>query len=90
MQIAEMSLDEISVRLLDAFRSGKLPLDTKGPVLGFAAAMKRVRGPSPKQIEMARSMVRSIRYMDGTEPVELIDRGDNEKTRAPGEGLRGS
>ncbi len=81
LAVEKMDLEEVNVRLLDAFRRGDLSLDLKGPVLGFAAAMKRKKGPSPRQIEMARKLVREIRYQDGTEPAELIDRGDNEAGR---------
>jgi len=70
-----MTLDEINQRLLHAFRNGALSMDLKGPVLGFAAALKRGR-PSPKQIELAKKLVREMRYQDGQEPASLIDRGD--------------
>ncbi len=74
----EMDLEEVRVRLLDAFRSGRLSLDLKGVVLGFARAMKSKNGPSVKQIEIARKLLREIRYHDGAEPVDLIDYDDNE------------
>ena len=77
---SEMDLEEVRVRLLDALRNGRLSLDLKGVVLGFSAAMKRGK-PSVRQIEVARKLVREIRYHDGTEPEELIDRGDSEAGR---------
>jgi len=70
-----MTLEEINQRLLHAFRNGDLSMDLKGPVLGFAAALKRGQ-PSPKQIEVAKKLVREMRYQDGTEPASLIDSGD--------------
>ena len=72
----EMELEEVRVRLLDAFRNGRLSLDLKGVVLGFASAMKRKKGPSARQIEIARKLLREIKYHDGTEPVDLIDHDD--------------
>jgi hypothetical protein len=77
LSVDEMTLEEVKIRLLSAFRSGDLSIDLKGPVLGFAAAMKR-GNPSPKQIELARKLVRESRYLDGTEPVNLIDNEDQE------------
>ena len=78
LAVEEMDLEEVRLRLLDAFRNGRLSIDLKGVVLGFARAMKGKKGPSPRQIEIARKLVREIRYHDGSEPVDLIDRGDNE------------
>ena len=78
LAVEEMDLEEVRTRLLDAFRNGRLSIDLKGVVLGFARAMKGKKGPSPRQIEIARKLVREIRYHDGSEPVDLIDRGDNE------------
>ena len=72
-----MTLEEVRVRLLDALRNGRLTLDLKGVVLGFSAALKRGK-LSARQIEIARKMVREIKYHDGTEPTELIDQDDNE------------
>ena len=77
----EMTLEEVRVRLLDAFRNGRLALDLKGVVLGFARAMKRKKGPSARQVEIARKLLREIKSMDGTEPVELLDEDDNEAGR---------
>ena len=74
----KMTLEEVRVKLLDAFRNGRLSLDLKGVVLGFARAMKGKKGPSARQIEIARKLVREIRHHDGTEPVDLIDHDDNE------------
>ena len=76
-----MTLEEVRVRLLDAFRNGRLSLDLKGVVLGFARAMKRKKGPSARQVEIARKLLREIKSMDGTEPVELLDEDDNEAGR---------
>ena len=73
----KMDLEEVRIRLLDAFRNGRLSIDLKGVVLGFARAMKR-GNPSPRQIEIARKLVREIRYHDGSEPVDLIDRDDDD------------
>ena len=73
-----MTLEEVRVKLLDALRNGRLSLDLKGVVLGFASAMKRGK-PSTRQIEIARKLVREIKYHDGTEPVDLIDQDDNEE-----------
>jgi hypothetical protein len=77
-RVDEMDLEEISRRLLDAFRNGRLNMDLKGFVLGFAKSMKRhnPRCPSQKQISMARRLVGEIRQMDGTEPVSLLDTED--------------
>ena len=72
-----MDLEEVRVRLLDALRNGRLSLDLKGVVLGFASAMKRGK-PSARQIEIARKLVGEIRHHDGSEPTELIDQDDNE------------
>ncbi len=77
LAVDNMELEEVRTRLLDAFRNGRLSIDLKGVVLGFARAMKRKNGPSPRQIEVARKLVREIRYHDGSEPVDLIDRDDN-------------
>ena len=78
----EMELEEVRVRLLDAFRNGRLSLDLKGVVLGFASAMKRKKGPSVKQIEIARKLLREIKHHDGTEPVDLIDYDDKGQEQA--------
>ena len=67
------------IRRLDAVRNGRLRRDVKGVVLGFASAMKRKKGPSVKQIEIARKLLREIKHHDGTEPVDLIDYDDNEE-----------
>ena len=75
---SEMDLEEVRIKLLDALRNGRLTLDLKGFVLGFAKAMKGKKGPSVRQVEIARKLVREIKSMDGTEPVELIDQDDNE------------
>ncbi len=80
LAVEKMDLEEVRMRLLDAFRNGRLSIDLKGVVLGFARAMKRGK-PSPRQIEIARKLVREIRHHDGSEPVELLDRGDNEEAR---------
>ncbi len=77
LAVDNMDLEEVRTRLLDAFRNGRLSIDLKGVVLGFARAMKGKKGPSPRQIEIARKLVREIRSMDGTEPVILLDDGDN-------------
>ncbi len=77
LDVDNMELEEVRTRLLDAFRNGRLSIDLKGVVLGFARAMKGKNGPSPRQIEVARKLVREIRYHDGSEPVDLIDRDDN-------------
>ena len=77
----EMTLEEVRVRLLDAFRNGRLSLDLKGVVLGFARAMKGKKGPSARQVEIARKLLREIKSMDGTEPVELLDEDDNEAAK---------
>lgn len=77
LPVEQMTLEEIKIRLLAAFRNGDLSIDLKGPVLGFAAAMKR-GNPSPKQIELARKLVRESRHLDGTEPVNLIDNEDRD------------
>ena len=71
-----MTLEEVRVKLLDALRNGRLTLDLKGFVLGFASAMKGKKGTSARQIEIARKLLRELTYHDGTEPVELIDAGD--------------
>ena len=81
LPVQNMTLEEVNDRLLRAFRSGLLSMDLKGVVLGFAAAMKCKKGPSVKQIELAKKLVQEIRYEDGTEPAELIDRDDNEAGR---------
>ena len=81
----EMTLEEVRVRLLDAFRNGRLSLDLKGVVLGFARAMKGKKGPSSLQVEIARKLVREIRYHDGSEPVDLIDLDDGEVAREKAE-----
>ena len=73
-----MTLEEVRVKLLDALTNGRLTLDLKGFVLGFASAMKGKKGPSARQVEIARRLVREIRHHDGTEPVELIDQDDSE------------
>ena len=73
----KMSNDELRIRLLSYFRGGKLTMDLKGPVLGFAAAVSRGK-VSPRQLELARKLVQECRYMDGTEPIDLIDGGDVE------------
>ena len=78
LAVDKMDLEEVRLRLLDAFRNGRLSIDLRGVVLGFARAMKGKKGPSPRQIEIARKLVREIRYHDGTEPVDLIDREDDE------------
>ena len=78
LTVDKMDLEEVRTRLLDAFRHGRLSIDLKGVVLGFAKAMKGQKGPSLRQIEIARKLVREIRYHDGSEPVDLIDREDDE------------
>ncbi len=80
LAVEKMDLEEVRTRLLDAFRNGRLSIDLKGVVLGFARAMKRGQ-PSPRQIEVARKLVREIRYHDGSEPGDLLDRDDNEAGR---------
>ena len=85
LAVDKMDLEEVRTRLLDAFRNGRLSIDLRGVVLGFAKAMKGKKGPSPRQIEIARKLVREIRYHDGTEPVDLIDRSDNEAAREDAE-----
>ncbi len=77
LAVDNMELEEVRTRLLDAFRNGRLSIDLKGVVLGFARAMKGKKGPSVRQIEVARKLVREIRYHDGSEPVDLIDRDDS-------------
>ena len=77
LAVDKMDLEEVRTRLLDAFRNGRLSIDLKGVVLGFARAMKGKKGPSLRQIEIARKLVREIRYHDGSEPVDLIDRDDS-------------
>ncbi len=77
LAVDNMELEEVRTRLLDAFRNGRLSIDLKGVVLGFARAMKGKKGPTPRQIEVARKLVREIRSMDGTEPTSLLDDGDN-------------
>ncbi len=77
LAVDNMDLEEVRTRLLDAFRAGRLSIDLKGVVLGFARAMKGKKGPSPRQIEIARKLVREIRSMDGSEPVSLLDDDDN-------------
>lgn len=79
--VSKMDLEEVNIRLMDAFRRGDLSIDLKGAVLGFARSMKGTKGPSPRQIEIARKLVREIRSHDGTEPVALVDEGDNESGR---------
>ncbi len=85
LAVEQMDLEEVRTRLLDAFRNGRLSIDLKGVVLGFARAMKGKKGPSPRQIEVARKLVREIRYHDGSEPVDLLDREDNETAREKAE-----
>ena len=85
LAVDNMDLEEVRLRLLDAFRNGRLSIDLKGVVLGFARAMKGQKGPSPRQIEIARKLVREIKTMDGTEPVSLLDDDDNEATRETAE-----
>ncbi len=80
LAVEKMDLEEVKVRLLDAFRNGRLSIDLKGFVLGFARSMKRGK-PSLKQVEVARKLVREIRYMDGTEPESLLDREDDDAGR---------
>ncbi len=80
LAVEKMDLEEVRMRLLDAFRNGRLSIDLRGVVLGFARAMKRGK-PSPRQIEIARKLVREIRCHDGSEPVDLIDHGDNAAAR---------
>ncbi len=87
LAVEKMDVEEIKVRLLEAFRKGRLSIDLKGFVLGFARTMKRGT-PSIKQIETARKLVREIRHHDGTEPVDLIDRDDNETARDMAENYR--
>ena len=77
LAVEQMDLEEVRTRLLDAFRNGRLSIDLKGVVLGFAKAMKGKKGPSLRQIEIARKLVREIRYHDGSEPVSLLDDDDN-------------
>ena len=85
LAVDNMELEEVRLRLLDAFRNGRLSIDLKGVVLGFARAMKGKRGPSPRQIVVARKLVREIRYHDGSEPVSLLDDDDNEAARETAE-----
>ena len=79
LAVEQMDLEEVRTRLLDAFRNGRLSIDLKGVVLGFAKAMKGKKGPSLRQIEIARKLVREIRHHDGSEPVALLDDGDDGK-----------
>lgn len=79
LEVERMTLDEIRQRLLDGFRAGKLDMDLKGVVLGFASAMKRPRGPSQRQIELARRLVVELRSMTPDEPENLIDAGDRDE-----------
>ena len=81
LAVDKMDLEEVRTRLLDALSNGHLSIDLKGVVLGFARAMKGKKGPSPLQIEIARKLVREIRYHDGSEPVDLIDREDSKAGR---------
>lgn len=78
LEVERMTLEEIRERLLGGFRAGKLDIDLKGVVLGFASAMKRPRGPSKRQIELARRLVVEMRSMTPDEPENLIDTGDRE------------
>jgi len=71
----QLSLGEIRDRVLRYFRQGQLPSHLKGPVLGFAGAVTKGRA-TPKQIELMRGLVRECRYLDGTEPVDVIDDDD--------------
>jgi len=71
----DLSLEELRYRLLRYFRTGQISIALKGPILGFAAAMKRGT-VSDSQIGYARKLVGECRYEDGTEPVDLIDRDD--------------
>ena len=80
MPVESMTLEELSRRLLDAFRNGRLDIDLKGFVLGFAKAMKRGK-PSDRQVSLARKLIGEIRHHDGSEPTELIDSDDNEDGR---------
>ncbi len=81
LPVEQMDLEEVRTRLLDAFRNGRLSIDLRGVVLGFAKAMKGKKGPSLRQAEVARKLVREIRHHDGSEPVDLIDQGDNAAAR---------
>ncbi len=81
LPVESMTLEEVNVRLLHAFRNGHLNMDLRGVVLGFAAAIKRKTGPSVKQIELARKLVGELRHHDGSEPDDLIDWDDNEAGR---------
>ena len=92
LAVEKMELEEVSTRLQDALRNGRLSIDLRGVVLGFTAAMiakaegkrtknGKLRQPSPRQIEIARKLVGEIRYHDGTEPENLIDRSDDPAAR---------
>ena len=74
----DMTLEELRWRLLSYFRTGRVNLDLKGAVLGFAASCKRGH-VSAKQLELARGLVRECRYLDGTEPECLIDDDDTDE-----------
>lgn len=83
MPVENMTLDEVNAKLLKAFRDGRLNIDLKGVVLGFARAMKspNPNRPSQKQISIARRLITEVRRMDGSEPEFLIDSEDNEAGR---------
>ena len=76
---------ELSQKLLDALRSGGLPLTDKGFITGFRGHVlseKFPHLPSEKQINIARNMCRSIRYEIGPGPANLIDEDDNPEAEA--------
>ena len=91
LAVDKMDLEEVRCRLLDGLRNGRLSIEWKGFILGFAAAVKR-GDSSPKQIYLAKKLAQEARHDygpdpvvefigDGTEPVDLIDRSDDEAGR---------
>ena len=72
--VNEFTSDEIRWRLLQAVRDGRIDADLRGVVLGYCAALKRPGGPSRRQEQLCRGLVKEIRRYTGWEDEQLIDK----------------
>ena len=68
-----MTRDEVRWRLLEALRDGRIDGELRGVVLGYCAAMKRGTGPSPKQEQICRTLVKECRRVSWEENGSLVD-----------------
>lgn len=74
----ELPAGEIKFRLLEALRNGRLGEDERGPVMGYCAAVKAGRVPSPKLDGLARQMVQWLRF-NHPDNDTVIDNDDKEE-----------